>query len=262
MSDIQLLHERFLDHAVALKGYSPTTIREMKRSFRAFTDFSSIEDVRIWNFQSVEDWIIHHKVHSKWSAKTIHNYLGYLSQFADWCIQRNHITVNPVAQVPRPKLPHKEPEYLTETQCEALLDWTRCIKFLYHYEKPRAIAIIAMFISTGIRKSELINLKLDDVDLESMCVRVKEGKGRKDRTIPFHPSLARILEKYLNERTRLNRQTSSWMMGSVLLPPGTKPLRMTVPFLREKLSPCRTSKSMVLPSNCLSNSDCEIGSFL
>jgi len=62
-----------------------------------------------------------------------------------------------------------------------------------------------MFLFCGLRKSELLNLKYTDVDLENMSIFVRQGKGSKDRVVPISLGLVPSLKKYLEERKRLNK---------------------------------------------------------
>jgi len=70
----------------------------------------------------------------------------------------------------------------------------------------RAIAIISTFIYTGIRLQELLNLNIEDVRFEDRSLLVRSGKGNKDRLIPLEDALIRILEAYLKDRDRVNRE--------------------------------------------------------
>ena len=63
------------------------------------------------------------------------------------------------------------------------------------------------FLYTGIRKAELANLKMEDVDLVDKTLYVRNGKCAKDRLIPLHPMLIVYLEDYLKDRKRLKKTT-------------------------------------------------------
>ncbi len=76
------------------------------------------------------------------------------------------------------------------------------MRYYYKFEKNRAVAIIAMFLYTGIRIGELYNLKMSDVKLEEKVVHIICGKGQKDRKVPINHSLYFILEAYLKDRTK------------------------------------------------------------
>jgi integrase/recombinase XerD len=87
----------------------------------------------------------------------------------------------------------KEPNILFKEQYKALL-----------YEASdniRDYAIIQTFLQTGIRLSELVNLRVEDVDLEHRILTVRQGKGKKDRQIPLVDDVLKALRNYLRYRT-------------------------------------------------------------
>ena len=91
--------------------------------------------------------------------------------------------------------------------------WTRNYPYAYPFEAARAEAIIATFLYTGIRKAELRSLEVRDVDLANRVLTVRAGKGSKDRMIPLIPRMIPILEAYLRERHRLNREMPYFFAG-------------------------------------------------
>ncbi|MEG3638010.1 tyrosine-type recombinase/integrase [Magnetococcus sp. PR-3] len=113
---------------------------------------------------------------------------------------------NPAKDIRRPKLEKKIPKYLTEEACGRILYWARHYPYYYKFEQPRNAAIISTFLATGIRRSELLNLKLEDVDLIRKELYVRHGKGAKDRLIPFRHSLACVLSEYLESRTKQGKE--------------------------------------------------------
>jgi len=141
----------------------------------------------------------------QWSAKTIRNRMSALSIFFDWCVLEKHLVENPIKQLPKPRLEKRIPKHLTITQASYLIEWLKCRKFRYVYEKSRALAIFAMFIYTGIRLSELLNLKLSEVNFEEKIVFIRSGKGNKDRTIPIIGRLETYLKQYLKQRERIQK---------------------------------------------------------
>ena len=102
-----------------------------------------------------------------------------------------------------PKLPKKIPRHLPKDQADTLLMWAHNYPYHYAFERERGYAIIAMFLFTGIRKRELRNLELRDVDLENRVVFVRSGKGSKDRMIPMNDRLHSICRSYLKNREKM-----------------------------------------------------------
>ena len=66
----------------------------------------------------------------------------------------------------------------------------------------RDYAILLTFLKSGIRESELAALEIEDIDFVHDTLRVREGKGKKERTIPLMPELKRALKRYLADRDR------------------------------------------------------------
>ncbi len=126
------------------------------------------------------------------SKRTIARKLATLKSFFRYLIKNEIITSNPVATIKMPKLEKKLPEYLSEQEIEQLLT----LPDFKTFEGIRDLAILELFYGTGIRLSELINLKIDQIDFNEQLIRVI-GKGNKERIVPFGGSAKLILERYL-----------------------------------------------------------------
>lgn len=205
MTEIQNLHNRFCEYSEVFKGNTKATIKWLKVDFNSLIKYSQIETLQEVNKQLLESWIIKGKLEHGWSAKTIRLRLQSSSLFFDWCIGEGLMNVNPVNNIPKPKLPIRIPKHLTIEEAENLLDWTKNYPYEYEYERSRAIAILATFIYTGIRKEELRNLRLTDVDLENRTLLVRSGKGNKDRIVPLNRTLVEDLRNYLNDRKKMKK---------------------------------------------------------
>jgi site-specific recombinase XerD len=125
--------------------------------------------------------------------------------FLDWGVKEGYFEKNYMREHPVPKQPKQLPKYLSKEEAQRLLDWTKNFSYVYRFEKYRAIAVIGTFIFTGIRKAELMNLKMEDVDIQNRILTVKLGKGGKDRVIPLCFTVIEYYENYLKERARLNK---------------------------------------------------------
>jgi site-specific recombinase XerD len=124
--------------------------------------------------------------------------IRYKSLQALWkfLLSDGEITVNPMATVRPPKIVVDPPDVLTEAQLHALLKACEGSSF----EERRDLAIIRLFIDTGMRVSELVNIKVPgDLDLRAKEATVL-GKGRRTRTVGFGSKTSRALDKYLRIR--------------------------------------------------------------
>jgi len=104
-----------------------------------------------------------------------------------------------------PKLERKILPKLSKQDAIRLLEVVYNLPYGYTYLRYRNRAIFATFIHAGLRKKELLRLKLADVDIEGLTIFVRQGKGNRDRIIPMSFTLADILKRYLAERRRLNK---------------------------------------------------------
>lgn len=205
MSELEILHNRFCNYSLTFKGNTKATIKWFKTDFRWFLGFSKIENIDQLNKKIIEEWILYGKLERNWKAKTIRVRIQSMSLFCDWCVNEGLFDENPCKSIPKPRLPKRIPQHLTKDQALELLDWTRNYPYSYRFEKSRSVAIMATFLYTGIRKSELENLRYEDIDLVNKTLFVKSGKCNKDRLIPVHNELIQILEDYLKDRKRLKK---------------------------------------------------------
>ena len=137
------------------------------------------------------------------SPKTKSHYLTVLNSFYKYMIFNERIKINPCVGIRTPKLERTLPKYLTSAEIDKLLD----IKLI----KPtdyRNKAMLEVLYATGIRISELINLKLNQIDFDECIIRVL-GKGKKDRIVPMGNTAINYLMLYINEYRRFILKTKN-----------------------------------------------------
>ncbi len=101
--------------------------------------------------------------------------------------------LQPPEELKPPKRPKQMPKYLTEEEVRRLLEAAE--------ENPRDYAIISLLAYSGLRVSELCNLRFEDVELAERVVYVRSGKGDKDRIVVISEKAAEAIENYLMSRT-------------------------------------------------------------
>ncbi|HEY0406030.1 MAG TPA: site-specific tyrosine recombinase XerD [Pyrinomonadaceae bacterium] len=112
-----------------------------------------------------------------------------------------HLTSHPTDDLDTPQRLASLPQFLTEEQMEQLL----CAPDTQTEEGLRDRAVIELLYATGLRVSELVSLKLSDVDLDAGLI-ICYGKGSKQRRVPIGKSAARWLQHYLGARARRDRE--------------------------------------------------------
>jgi site-specific recombinase XerD len=131
------------------------------------------------------------------SPATAHNRFRAIQQFFRWLIEEGYLDVNPMATMKAPQLVEQPVEVLSENQLRALLATCRHRRL----EDRRDEAIIRLLADSGLRRGELLGMRLVDVDLDQKVVEVL-GKGGRRRQAPFGNRTAKALDRYEVVRSR------------------------------------------------------------
>lgn len=130
-----------------------------------------------------------------YAAKTVrHTVLG-IRTFMKWCVDEDYIQHSPADRIKTPKVPRRLVQTFTDEQVGKLLEG--CDRKTYI--GLRNYAMLMVFLDTGVRVSEMIGIKLSDIDWSRRLIRVF-GKGAKERLVPFGITLRAALEDYLHRR--------------------------------------------------------------
>jgi site-specific recombinase XerD len=203
--NINLLLEEFCHYSTYIKGLSKKTIKRYDEQAGYFLRHSHIETNEEITQRKVRDFFMYGRVDKKWKPTTFISYHMTLLVFFRWLVKNNYLEKNYIEDIEKPKLEKRLPSRLKKEEALRLLEIVYNLPYSYHYLRHRNKAIFATFIFSGLRKSELLNLKLTDIDIENLTLFVRQGKGNKDRIIPISFTHAQILKRYLKERKRLNK---------------------------------------------------------
>ncbi len=132
------------------------------------------------------------------SPRTTLNLMQAIKAFCTYLVKKNHLPSNPFATIEKPKLKRNLPEFLTEEETRELLRTAINNKQFYTSRRVRDIAIIALFIFTGIRRKELLNLKLADINFERGTIKV--SAKNKERLIPLNETVISFMKDYIKVR--------------------------------------------------------------
>jgi len=194
---------RFLEWS-AVKGYSQRTTDTRKNHLTSFIRWC--DDRSLNTPQEVTRSILdRYQRHLYYYRKKDGNPLSLATQaqrleplkaFFKWLTKENHILYNPASEMEMPRQHRRLPQHiLTPDEIDSILNQT----LLHGDVGIRDRAIIETLYSTGIRRSEAVNLKLYDIDLANGSLMVREGKGRKDRMVPLGQRACAWLQKYIEE---------------------------------------------------------------
>lgn len=139
---------------------------------------------------------------------TVHQFYRVLRTFFTFLHQEDYISKNPMTNVKAPKVEQKEMRTFTAQEIGKLLNAFDKNDFI----GMRNYCIMCLLFSTGIRKTELSNLTLADVNITNDLIRIANGKGQKERYAPIGKTLRRTMVQYLNMREEyLNGESCQWL---------------------------------------------------
>ncbi len=203
--DIEILALQFYDYSLYVKGFSKGTIERYRSNITYFMKVANVTQIEQVTEKNVKEFLLYGRTERKWRANSFITFHMSISVFFQWCVKEGYMQNNPSENVEIPKVEKRLPPKLTKHDTLKLLEIVFNYPYDYKFLRFRNHAIFSMFVFAGLRKSELLNLKYTDVDLENLSLFIKQGKGNKDRIVPISYTLAQTLKRYILERKRLNK---------------------------------------------------------
>ncbi len=229
------LLEKYLQYCQVIKNYMPITLKGYQHTYRLFSKETKIIYPHQLNKDTIEGWFFNGRLVRKWGPVTFRHHHKRLNKFLDWLVKEGRIGFNPAAQIEKPRLEHKLPRTVSKDQAQLILDASFHMKYNYTFEKYRNRAIIAIMLLAGLRRREVMNLKLNDVSFETKTIFINLGKGHKDRIIPMNFKLFGILQEYRKDRARLKKTTMYFFIRMQKDEPiGENALKILTSRLRKK----------------------------
>lgn len=197
VSDVTAGFKRFALHE---RGMRPRSYRSIMASVTMLCDWADTNNLARIDHGTVKAFLYWGREERAWEARTFRNHRQYLRSFFAWCVKQRLIRTNPVEGIAKPKLPQRLPRCLTREETQAILGCVRWLPWRYQFEAVRNETILYTLVYTGLRRQELLDLEMPDVNLASQEIIVRLGKGQKDRLVPIHPRLLPILRNYFAQR--------------------------------------------------------------
>lgn len=195
--------DEFLNYLILDKNYSKNTYSKYLNNLSHFRDFFKDKNIEEINKNDIERFISFLK-ESGMENTSINNYISSIRSFYKFLELEGHKVNSPLEYLTTIKQKKTIPDSLTKEEIVAFLDFdiSNPIKF-------RNKTMIELVYSTGLRVSELVNIKINDVDLHMGLVKVM-GKGSKERIVPIGDFALAFLINYINfEREKLVKNLKS-----------------------------------------------------
>lgn len=223
---LQQLHEDFMADCRYSARLAPATLQNYQAAFELFIrivptaslDALTLETLTGF-FRELETrrrMVGHGWIKQGVKSTTIATYRAKLNPFFKWLKVKKHIAASPFENTPYPKIVYDEPKYLHKEQIERIIT---AIDFAIPWGslliQKRNLALIMMLLYTGLRKGELLHIKLYDIDAERSELKVSAitSKSKQHKTVPLHSLVLRRVLDYLEER-RKKGYTTPYLFAS------------------------------------------------
>jgi len=198
---------QFIDYLQYEKKYSLHTINAYQKDISDFAVFAeeNFEETNLVeiSYSIIRSWIVK-LVDEEVSNRSINRKISSLKTFYKYLLKTKQVEVSPLAKHKSLKVSKKVQVPFSAKEVETVINNFSAEGF----SDLRDQLIIELLYSTGMRRAELINLKLESIQIESSQIKVL-GKRNKERMIPLLPSVKKTFIAYLNEREQLEINSES-----------------------------------------------------
>lgn len=181
----------FLKYLDNEKNYSKLTILNYSKDLKEFYDLSKCKNLERVTRDDVRNYLKILFLHDNKSS-TVSRKISSLKSFYKYMREKGYVKINPVSSIRYPKREKSLPKFVHFNELEDIMDISKNGEF-----GKRNYLIIELMYNTGVRVSELVNIKLDDIDFSNKRIRIM-GKGSYERFVFFGDYALRALNEYID----------------------------------------------------------------
>ena len=200
--------ELYLTYLKYNRNYSDNTIISYERDILEFFDYLNKECLNYLDvtYQDIHGLLIYYEDKSN-SSRSIRRKISSLKGFYKYLVRNNKISDNPFIYITLPKIEKNLPQYLNYNELLEIIDSIE-IKNVFDL---RDRLIMELLYATGIRVSELVNIKKEDINIDNKEIKVV-GKGNKTRIVYFDDICYKYLKLYLDKFIEINKRNSEYLI--------------------------------------------------
>ena len=191
----------FLKYLEYEKRYSKHTVISYQNDLQQFLSFLTTsfqtDNLKEVNHGILRAWLVDLS-EQKIQPTSINRKIAALRSFYKYLLKNDHVLQDPTWKLKTLKTPRKVPHFINENEMNMLLD-NRTKEASHNYW--REVLIIELLYGTGMRLSELTNIKHTDINVHQQTIKVL-GKGNKERIIPFSTNLHKVIEEYIQMKKK------------------------------------------------------------
>ena len=203
--------QKFLEVLEFEKNYSHYTVLNYQKDLEDFCTFVTLKKWTLseLDYNAIREYL--NDLYDKsYANKTISRHISTLRSFFKYLKQKGKIETNPMTLISNPKLEKKLPKVISYSDLEVILKALDDGSIL----GDRNTLILEMLYSTGVRVSELVSIKVEDIDLQEQEIRIL-GKGNKERIVLYGERCRDLIQRYLKKSypTLNQKQESYFFLG-------------------------------------------------
>ena len=192
MNNINECIEKFIEYLIIDKKYGENTVKSYKNDLKKYETF--MKNINIQNIKEshIKNYLKYLKDNNN-DNRTINHNISTLRSFYKFLLIEKIIKDNPMEYIEMPKTKKSLPKTLSIEEIDKLLDIKLNDQFSY-----RNKAMLELMYSSGLRVSELVNVKIHDIDVSNCIIRIM-GKGKKERIVPLGDYAIKYIDLYIKE---------------------------------------------------------------
>jgi integrase/recombinase XerD len=181
--------QKYLDYLMFERKLSDNTLKSYRNDLKDFDLYFKGNIIKL-NYFDIQKYLDSLK---DLNARSVAHYITVINSMYMFLVDEGVITENPCINIISPKIAKKLPNYLTEEEIDNLLNINLFTPYDY-----RNKAMLELLYASGVRITELINLKVSDIDINNCFIRVF-GKGKKERIVPISDVAIKYLVIYIEQ---------------------------------------------------------------
>ena len=201
----------FINYLEYERNYSNNTIIAYKNNILQLINYLesiNINDIKSVKYETIRGYLSYlHE--NKYKSKSISRMISSMRSFFKYLKVENVISNNPMTLISNPKLEKKLPKYLTINEVEKILN----VPDMNDKIGIRDAFILELLYVSGIRVSELVNIKLNDIEESQRRIKIL-GKGNKERYVLYGSRCSELLKKYISVRSNFLKYPNDYLILS------------------------------------------------
>lgn len=190
-----------------------TTLKGYELALKVFVRTTGVDTSYDIDISVIRYFIRWGETERNWKASSVHTYCKRLSPYFDWLVKNQHLSKNPLKDFHKPPILREAPKYYTDHQIQDILHAIE-MEFSGDFVVSRTKAMFAVLALAGLRRNEMLQLKVGDIDFinETIIVRAETAKNRCPRQVKMSPKLQEMIKGYLIlKQDRYPQSSSIWV---------------------------------------------------